>query len=58
MFENGKVFLGSALFLTVHYMLINFEKLVQLVYAIGNISTVREIADLWMHPHLFRIESE
>ena len=57
-YEQNMVFFGAALFATVYFMLENLEKLLQMSLSIANRATMREMADLWMHPHLFKVERD
>jgi len=54
-YEQSMVVWGTALFLTLHLMLDNFEKLLQLSIAVANKATMRELSDLWMHTHFFKV---
>ena len=57
-YEHAYILLGSALLLTIHLTLANFDKLLQMSLSIGNLATMRETSDLWMHTHLFRVEQD
>ena len=57
-YEQNLLFLGLALAFVWFQILKSFEKLLQLSLAIANCTTVRELSDLWMHTHLFKIERE
>ena len=57
-YERAYILLGSALLLTIHLTLDNFDKLLQICIAIGNLATMREMSDIWMHTHLFKVEKD
>ena len=57
-YEQNCVFFGSALLFVSYFLLRTFDKLLQLSLAIANRATVRELSDLWMHTHLFKVERD
>ena len=57
-YENSYILLGGSLLLTMHLTLDNFDKLLKMGLSIGNQVTMREISDVWMHTHLFKVEKD
>ena len=57
-YEENMVFFGSVLVVTVYVFSENLQKFLQMSLAIANRATTRELADLWMHPLLFKVERD